>query len=435
MRSRSRSKQVRQGSGSSGQSAAARPGGPGGPGAERPRLLALLAVVAPERPARTARRAQRRPMESACGRAQTAGPRGPPWWRPSGGPSLGRRRRGGSAVHGSWPPPRAATWWHRPGRYAGSPVVGPVCLRLYRRRWARSGPAADRRSEQGGRAHRDRAERQGDRGRAGRRRRPGHGHRRDREPRWARPRGCCGSPTAGAGAWRCRWPRSPTWRWGPQRGAPGRFRRPLRRRRIAVGPAPDRPPAAMHRRAAARWPGSSTGASSSSRARAAWARPRWPPPWPCSPPSTADAPWCARWTPKATWRPSSRRGPPASPRARCSRRCGPCRWTPRRRCASTSGSTCASPWWAASGRWPRPSTSWPPPPRASARSSPWGSSATRCASSTTTSWWWTRPATGHIVGQLAAPQAINELVKVGLIRSQTDWMLDILSDPRQHRPA
>jgi anion-transporting ArsA/GET3 family ATPase len=41
------------------------------------------------------------------------------------------------------------------------------------------------------------------------------------------------------------------------------------------------------------------------------------------------------------------------------------------------------------------------------------------------------PATGHIVGQLAAPQAINELVKVGLIRSQTDWMLDILSDPLQ----
>jgi len=38
-------------------------------------------------------------------------------------------------------------------------------------------------------------------------------------------------------------------------------------------------------------------------------------------------------------------------------------------------------------------------------------------------------ATGHIVGQLAAPQAINDLVKVGLIRSQTDWILDILSDP------
>jgi anion-transporting ArsA/GET3 family ATPase len=41
------------------------------------------------------------------------------------------------------------------------------------------------------------------------------------------------------------------------------------------------------------------------------------------------------------------------------------------------------------------------------------------------------PASGHIVGQLAAPQAINNLVKVGLIRSQTDWMLDILSDRRQ----
>jgi anion-transporting ArsA/GET3 family ATPase len=39
------------------------------------------------------------------------------------------------------------------------------------------------------------------------------------------------------------------------------------------------------------------------------------------------------------------------------------------------------------------------------------------------------PATGHIVGQLTAPQAINELVRVGLIRTQTDWMLEILSDP------
>jgi anion-transporting ArsA/GET3 family ATPase len=39
------------------------------------------------------------------------------------------------------------------------------------------------------------------------------------------------------------------------------------------------------------------------------------------------------------------------------------------------------------------------------------------------------PATGHIIGQLAAPQVINDLVKVGLIRSQTHWMLDILSDP------
>jgi len=36
--------------------------------------------------------------------------------------------------------------------------------------------------------------------------------------------------------------------------------------------------------------------------------------------------------------------------------------------------------------------------------------------------------TGHIVGQLASPQAINEMVQVGLVRSQTQWMLDILGD-------
>ncbi len=37
-------------------------------------------------------------------------------------------------------------------------------------------------------------------------------------------------------------------------------------------------------------------------------------------------------------------------------------------------------------------------------------------------------ATGHVVGQLAAPQAIRELVKVGLVRDQTGWMLDVLND-------
>jgi anion-transporting ArsA/GET3 family ATPase len=36
--------------------------------------------------------------------------------------------------------------------------------------------------------------------------------------------------------------------------------------------------------------------------------------------------------------------------------------------------------------------------------------------------------TGHIVGQLAAPQAINQLVQVGLVRQQTGWMLDILGN-------
>ncbi|HLI15020.1 MAG TPA: ArsA family ATPase [Acidimicrobiales bacterium] len=37
--------------------------------------------------------------------------------------------------------------------------------------------------------------------------------------------------------------------------------------------------------------------------------------------------------------------------------------------------------------------------------------------------------TGHIVGQLAAPVGINELVRVGAVRSQTRWMLEMLSDP------
>ena len=38
-------------------------------------------------------------------------------------------------------------------------------------------------------------------------------------------------------------------------------------------------------------------------------------------------------------------------------------------------------------------------------------------------------ATGQVVGQLAAPTGINELVKVGIVRNQTGWMLDILRNP------
>jgi anion-transporting ArsA/GET3 family ATPase len=40
-------------------------------------------------------------------------------------------------------------------------------------------------------------------------------------------------------------------------------------------------------------------------------------------------------------------------------------------------------------------------------------------------------ATGHVVGQLAAPTGINELVRVGVVRQQTDWMLEILHDEEQ----
>lgn len=35
-------------------------------------------------------------------------------------------------------------------------------------------------------------------------------------------------------------------------------------------------------------------------------------------------------------------------------------------------------------------------------------------------------ASGHIVGQLTAAEGINELVSVGVVRNQTQWMLDIL---------
>jgi anion-transporting ArsA/GET3 family ATPase len=38
-------------------------------------------------------------------------------------------------------------------------------------------------------------------------------------------------------------------------------------------------------------------------------------------------------------------------------------------------------------------------------------------------------ATGHVVAQLSAPQAIAELVKVGVVREQTQWLSDILDDP------
>jgi anion-transporting ArsA/GET3 family ATPase len=38
-------------------------------------------------------------------------------------------------------------------------------------------------------------------------------------------------------------------------------------------------------------------------------------------------------------------------------------------------------------------------------------------------------ATGHIVGQLTAPQAINDLVHVGQIREQTGWLAELLADP------
>ncbi len=40
-------------------------------------------------------------------------------------------------------------------------------------------------------------------------------------------------------------------------------------------------------------------------------------------------------------------------------------------------------------------------------------------------------ASGHIVSQIGAPKVIADLVQVGLVRDQTQWMLDILNDPRR----
>lgn len=39
-------------------------------------------------------------------------------------------------------------------------------------------------------------------------------------------------------------------------------------------------------------------------------------------------------------------------------------------------------------------------------------------------------ASGHIVAQIDAPRAIRELVHVGMVRDQTEWMLEILGDPQ-----
>lgn len=39
-------------------------------------------------------------------------------------------------------------------------------------------------------------------------------------------------------------------------------------------------------------------------------------------------------------------------------------------------------------------------------------------------------ATGHVIAQLGAPDAIRELVAVGPVRSQTEWMSELLADPQ-----
>ena len=38
-------------------------------------------------------------------------------------------------------------------------------------------------------------------------------------------------------------------------------------------------------------------------------------------------------------------------------------------------------------------------------------------------------ASGHVIAQLDSPRAIRELVQVGPVRNQTEWMVDLLADP------
>jgi len=38
-------------------------------------------------------------------------------------------------------------------------------------------------------------------------------------------------------------------------------------------------------------------------------------------------------------------------------------------------------------------------------------------------------ATGHVIAQLDSPRAIRELVQVGPVRAQTEWMVELLADP------
>ena len=45
--------------------------------------------------------------------------------------------------------------------------------------------------------------------------------------------------------------------------------------------------------------------------------------------------------------------------------------------------------------------------------------------------WVDASVSGHIVSQLASPAGIADLVKIGLVKEQTDWMSEILSDPKR----
>ena len=78
---------------------------------------------------------------------------------------------------------------------------------------------------------------------------------------------------------------------------------------------------------------------------------------------------------------------------------------------------------------PDASTSSPPPRPGVKEILTVGKLAWEVRSATTTSSWSTPRPPATWSASSPRPEAINELVKVGLVRDQTDWMIDMLSDP------
>ena len=327
IRSRSRSKQVRHGSGSSGRARCPPPMARVAPGSEA-LVLALLARRSPLEPGppRPPGPAVRAPapardgvVDPACGESREPSADRPPKTPPS---SVAHRR---SAVG-------VAATVRRRGHVIASRAATPVTSETV---------PAEGRAPAGRR--RERSQCQVD-VRIGIIQTPKElevelADDADREKVLAdiekaldRATACCGSPTAGAAGWACRWPRWPTSRWAPRPPSAGSASAPP-----DAGAAVPRPAGRRRGAGPRRSPRTCSISSwSSSPARAASARRRWPPRWPSWPPSRASGCWPAKSTPRATWPPSSRPRPTDfdRPGGGCPAS-SPCPWTPRRRCAST----------------------------------------------------------------------------------------------------
>ena len=154
----------------------------------------------------------------------------------------------------------------------------------------------------------------------------------------------------------------------------------------------------------------------------------------CSRRASASASCSSRSTPRATSPRSSSTRPSGSSPRRSIPACSRWRWTPRRRCRSTCGSTCACRCSAGSARSPRVLDF-------VATAAPGVKEILTIGKIV----WEVREsiegradfdlvivdaaATGHIVAQLGAADAIRELVDVGPLRNQTQWVSELLADP------